>query len=38
MRSIYHLTSLGLSKVQHCPMSQHGAGIGATDALSDRGA
>ena len=35
MRSSYHLTSLGLSKVQDCPMSQQGAGIGAADALSD---
>ena len=37
MRSIHHLTSLGLYKVQDCPMSQQGAGIGATDALSDTG-
>ena len=35
MRSSYHLTSLGLSKVQDCLMSQQGAGIGAADALSD---
>ena len=35
MRSICHLTSLGLSEAQDCLMTQQGAGTGATDALSD---
>ena len=35
MRSIYHLTSLGLSEVQDCLIFQQGAGVGATDARSD---